>query len=104
MQAFDPTNYAPTWKWWLPPAYSTFGGSVDRLYWWIFVITMITFVVVEGLLVYFCIKYRRNPARKAIYVHGSHKLEVAWTIVPSFILIGIGVFSNSTWAYIKNPG
>ena len=44
----DPSKYAPKWKWWLPPNYSSFGEDVDLLYWWIFYITMITFVVVEG--------------------------------------------------------
>lgn len=102
MQATSALEFAPTWKWWLPPFYSSYGDEVMTLYWWIFWITIVTFVLVEGALVYFCFKYKRDPARKAVYTHGSHKLEVAWTIIPTVILVALGVFSGSTWGKIKN--
>jgi len=92
-----------TWFWWLPPHYSSFGVSIDHLFLWIFWITMVTFVAVEGVLVWFCLKYRKNPLRKAVYTHGSHKLEVAWTIIPTIIFVIIGIASNDAWAWAKNP-
>ncbi len=103
MQDLRPSDFAPTWKWWLPPNYSSFGMDVDELYYWIFWITTITFVLVEGVMVWFCFKYRKDPARKAVYTHGNHKLEVAWTVIPTVILVALGVLSNKTWAKIKNP-
>lgn len=102
MTDIHPEGHAPKWYWWLPPNYSSFGDDVDKLYYWIFWITMVTFVLVEGALVWFCFKYRRNPARQAIYTHGNHKLEVIWTVIPTFILVALGVFSANTWARIKN--
>src|SRR6185295_1510156 len=99
----QPNGFADTWKWWIPPQFSSFGPSIDHLFYWIFGITMVTFVAVELVLVYFCIKYRRNPSRKAVYTHGSHKLEVAWTIIPTIIFVAIGIFSNKAWAWAKNP-
>ncbi len=93
----------PTWYWWIPPHYSSFGSSIDNLFYWIFAITMVTFVAVEAVLVWFCLKYKKNPARKAVYTHGSHKLEVAWTIIPTIIFVIIGVASNDAWAWAKNP-
>jgi len=102
MQDIPPTEFAPTWKWWLPPNYSSYGEEIDTLYYWIFWITMVTFVLVEGALVWFCFKYRRDPARKAIYTHGNHRLEVLWTVIPAVILVALGVLSSSTWAKIKN--
>ena len=103
MQVTNPTHLAPTWKTlWLPPNYSSFGHDIDHLYLWIFWITIVTFFLVEGAMLWFCFKYRRNPARKAVYTHGSHKLEVAWTIIPTIILVALGVSSSSTWAMIKN--
>ncbi len=98
-----PDGFDATWKWWLPPAHSSFGDDVDLLFYWIFWITMVTFVGVEGLMLYFCFKYRRNPARKAIYTKGSHSLEVAWTVIPAVILVALGVASAKTWATTKNP-
>jgi len=96
-------EFGKTWWGWNPPTYSSFGGSIDSLFYWIFGITMVTFIGVEGVLVWFCLKYRKNPARKAIYTHGSHKLEVAWTIIPTIILVIIGIASNKAWAWAKNP-
>jgi cytochrome c oxidase subunit 2 len=93
----------PKWEWWIPPHYSSFGKSIDLLYYWIFVITMVTFIGVEGVLLWFCLKYKRDPNRKTIYAHGSHKLEVAWTLIPTVILAAIGIASNSAWGWAKNP-
>jgi cytochrome c oxidase subunit 2 len=102
MQEIPPVAFDAKWKWWLPPNHSSFGHDVDVLYYWIFWITMITFVLVEGAMIWFCFKYRKNPSRKAVYTHGSHTLEVAWTVIPAVILVALGVFSSSTWAKIKN--
>jgi cytochrome c oxidase subunit 2 len=98
-----PEGFDVTWKWWLPPAHSSFGDDVDLLFYWIFWITMITFVGVELVMLYFCFKYRRNPARKAVYTQGSHSLEVAWTVIPAVILVALGVASAKTWATTKDP-
>ncbi|MSR47599.1 MAG: cytochrome c oxidase subunit II [Planctomycetes bacterium] len=102
MQQVRAEHFDAAWKWWLPPNHSSFGEEIDLMYIWIFWITMVTFVVVEGVMVYFCFKYRRNPARKATYIAGSHKLEVAWTVIPAIILVALGVASTNTWAKIKN--
>lgn len=97
------TDAGPEKWFWYPPVYSSFGHSIDNLFWWIFWITTVTFVAVEGVLVWFCLKYRKNPGRKAVYTHGSHKLEVAWTVIPTIIFVIIGVASNDAWAWAKNP-
>ena len=56
------------------------------------VITLIT-VFVVGLLCYSILRFNRkaNPT-PASFTHNT-RLEVAWTVVPVFILLGIAVFS-----------
>ncbi|MEK9756849.1 MAG: cytochrome c oxidase subunit II [Paracoccaceae bacterium] len=56
------------------------------------VITLIVLFVV-GLLLYAVVRFNRkaNPT-PANFTHNT-KLEVAWTVVPVFILLGIAVFS-----------
>ncbi len=103
MPQVRPPDFGEAWKWWLPPHYSSFGDDIDLMFHWIFWITMVTFVGVELALLYFCFKYKKNPARKATYTHGSHSLEVAWTVIPAVILVGLGVASTKLWATIKNP-
>jgi cytochrome c oxidase subunit 2 len=88
-------------SWILPSGASTFAGDIDFLYYLILVITGIAFVVVEVGLVWFLIKYRAQPNRKATYLHGSTKAEVVWTAVPAVTVIVIGIMSGGVWNHIK---
>lgn len=89
----------PGWgSWWLPPNHSAHGGAIDNLFKLIFWITMITFVVVEIVLVVFCIKYRSRPDRKkAHFTHGNTRLEMAWTLAPAVILAVLALLSKKVW-------
>ena len=86
---------------WLPENISTYGGDIDYLFKLIFWITAIVFLAVQVTLVWFLIKYRAQPGRKAIYTHGNSLLEIGWTIAPSLILVFLAVLSRSTWDKIK---
>jgi cytochrome c oxidase subunit 2 len=89
---------AAEWKYWLPPNYSTHGGSIDLLFVWIFWITTIIFVVVELVLVAFLIKYRdRRDGRRALFTHGNTRLEMAWTLMPAVILIILALATKRVW-------
>ncbi len=89
------------YDWGLPIAASTFAADIDRLYYMILVITGIAFVIVEVAIVWFLIKYRARPGRKAYYTHGSAKAEVIWTAVPAVVVVGLGILSASVWSHIR---
>ena len=60
------------------------------------------FVLVEGLLVAFIVKYRRRKRPRfedGAPIHGATKLEVLWTAIPVVILFLIGAF-----VFIELPG
>src|SRR5258708_5552834 len=73
---------------------STFGvtGEIAKdqlgLLYLIVGIAAFVFVVVEGLLVYIIIKFRRKPTDVGLppQIHGNTRLEVAWTIAPVVLL------------------
>jgi len=88
-------------SWFLPPGNSTFAGDIDFLYYMILAITGIAFIVVEGGLVWFIIKYRRRPGRKAYYTHGNMTAEVVWTAIPAVTVIIIGIMSGGVWTDIR---
>ena len=92
-------------EWWLPPVRSTHGGQIDLLFLWTFWITMIVFVVVEILLVYFLIKYRHSADRsKAHFTHGNTRLEMCWTLAPAVIFIALAVANKGVWENLRfNP-
>jgi cytochrome c oxidase subunit 2 len=87
--------------WWLPQNMCSFGPSVDLLFYVILFVTGFFFFLTEGILVYAMWKYVARPGAKSTYTHGSHKLEVAWTIVPALILLFIAFAQVRAWENIK---
>ena len=88
--------------WLLPPGASTFVGEIDWLYDTILVITGIAFVLTEAALVWFLVKYRGRPGRKAMYHHGNAKAEYIWTGVTALVVVWIGLASSGGWHRIKS--
>ena len=86
---------------WLPENASTYAGQIDLGFWVITVIVGIAFVAVETALVWFLIRYRSRPGRRAEFIHGSTKAEVIWTAVPAVAMVGVGVWSAGLWRDIK---
>src|SRR2546428_7867058 len=87
--------------WWLPLKGSTFAGEIDGLFLAILIITGIAFVIVEVGLLWFVVKYRGRPGRKAYYTHGSTRAEVIWTAIPAVTMVALGLISNHYWVKIK---
>ncbi|MGH7546931.1 MAG: cytochrome c oxidase subunit II [Gemmatimonadales bacterium] len=88
-------------SWWLPPATSTFAGDIDFMFTLILVITGIALVIVETGLIWFVIRYRGRPGRRAFYTHGSTKAEVVWSAIPAVTMVILGIMSNGVWNKIK---
>src|SRR6184192_2071807 len=89
-------------SWWLPLKGSTFAGEIDGLFIAILVITGIAFVIVEAGLIWFVVRYRARPGRKAFYTHGSTRAEVIWTAIPAVTMVALGLVSNHYWVIIKD--
>ena len=77
---------------------STFdaAGPVARsqlnLFYIIFWAAVFVFVVVEGILVYAVIRFRRKPNQEIpAQTHGNTPLEIAWTIAPAIVLAIVAV-------------
>ena len=89
------------WSWMLPEGFSTVSGEIDFLYYVILWITGVVFVGTEALLIYFLVRYRHVEGRKAAFDHGSTRVEVVWTMIPLFIVFGIGIASKGVWDRVK---
>jgi cytochrome c oxidase subunit II len=76
----------------LKPA-GPYAEKIDNLFRPVFWIAVGVFVVVEGLLMYLAVRYRHRKGRRDIppQVHGNQRLEIAWTIVPAIILVGVAI-------------
>lgn len=73
-------------------------GRANERIWFVYnflwVGAAIVFVLVEGLLVYTLIRFRRRPRTvhgRPVPVHGNTTLEIAWTVIPAVVLVAIGI-------------
>lgn len=64
------------------------GVPTQSLYLLTFVIAVIVFALVEGLLIYITLRFRRKPTDPELppQTHGSNTLELLWTIVPTVVV------------------
>jgi cytochrome c oxidase subunit 2 len=65
---------------------------ISQLFWFTLVLATIVFVLVEGLLIYSSLRFRRRaplPIHEPPQIHGNTRLEVMWATVPALILIGL---------------
>jgi cytochrome c oxidase subunit II len=93
---------APYFNIWFPKDISEHGRIIDQLFMFILWLTGIIFIATEGALFYFMWKYdaRTNP-EPAKFSHGSHTLEVVWTILPAVTLLFIAIYQMNAWADAK---
>lgn len=81
----------------LPVAASEHGVWTDQLLDVNWIILLIAFIITNVLLFVFAAKYYHRPDRKAYYYPHNNKWELAWTVVPSVVLIGIIIYGLTIW-------
>ncbi len=86
---------------WLPEGVTTTSPQVDRLFYLVLWITGIAFFLVQAVLLWFLIRYRRRPGVAATYIHGNTTVEIIWTVIPAVILIGLALTSQRVWATVR---
>ena len=89
---------------------STFGtagpvAAKQKLLFDVLIWTMaIVFVLVEGVLLYAIIRFRRRPGQGLPeQVHGNTPLEITWTVIPTILILGLGIWSVITLFELENP-
>jgi cytochrome c oxidase subunit 2 len=85
----------------LIPGTSTITGPIDTLFMIVLVVTGVAFVLVESLLIYSLVRFRRRDGGKATYTHGSRRLELLWTIIPGTMLLWLAIYQYNTWVDAK---
>ena len=69
-----------------------FGELIDGLFNHVFLLTLFVLVLVETILIYVLVRYRRREgAPPPKHVHGHTGLEIAWTLGPAIIVALIAV-------------
>jgi cytochrome c oxidase subunit II len=92
------TNANPVPGFFPPPAATTQGKATAGLYDVVFWITVTIFFIVEGLIVWSVIRYRRRRGDDELpaQTHGHLGLELTWTIVPIILVLFTWVLTMQT--------
>jgi cytochrome c oxidase subunit 2 len=92
-----------------PDAATTQGQATRNLYDIVFLIGIAIFVLVEGLILFAVLRYRRRKGDDELppQIHGNNKLEIIWTAIPIAIVLSLFVLSwqtlNTIDARQENP-
>lgn len=111
---------APENGWWFPgtandrtvyqgpdggEAMSPLGDRIDDLFHMILIVTTVVFVLTQAALGYviWTGARRTDPGvtTRAWFTHGSHNLEVIWSIVPAAVLLYIALYQMDVWAEFR---
>ena len=81
-----------------PVAVTTQGAQIRDLYAIVFLIAVAIFLLVEGLIIWTVVRYRRKPGDTTLppQTHGNNIAEAVWTIVPTLIVIFMFIVSWQT--------
>lgn len=92
---------------WMPNNASAYSGSMDGLFHFLLWISLISLVGIATAMVYFCVKYKAtsraaNEAAESQLDH-SNTLEITWSIIPLFIVIGVFGVGFKQFVDLRSP-
>lgn len=73
----------------MPDAITEEGARIDSLWQVTLAICLVVFFMVTAGIIWAIFRYRRRGPELPEQIHGSDKLEMAWTIIPILILVGL---------------
>jgi cytochrome c oxidase subunit 2 len=83
-----------------PDQASTFASQIDTLYFVLIALAAMFAIPVAVLIIFFAIRYRRGTEANRVWPSIAHyKLEVAWSVIP--LILAMGVFTWATTLYFR---
>jgi cytochrome c oxidase subunit 2 len=86
----------------LPAPATQIASDIISLHNAIMIVCMVIFVAVFGVMFYSIFKHRRSLGHKAATFHESTAVEIAWTVVPFLIVIGMALPATKTVVSMKD--
>ena len=75
----------------LPEPITRIAAEQIWLHWFMMIICLVIFVAVFGVMFYSIWKHRKSVGHKAANFHESTAVEIAWTVIPFLIVIGMAL-------------
>jgi cytochrome c oxidase subunit 2 len=86
----------------LHPPVTKIAEDIQVLHWGLMVVCVVIFVAVFGVMFYSILKHRKSQGHKAANFHESVAVEIAWTVVPLLIVIGMGAAATKSVVAMKD--
>jgi cytochrome c oxidase subunit II len=93
------SKYLPLW----PDRASTIASQVDALYIYLLLVAGVMTALIFIAVAVLAIKYRRRPGREAEQIEGSTILELAWSIIPLFVMLTFFVWGAILFFQERTP-
>jgi cytochrome c oxidase subunit 2 len=81
---------------------TTVGAEVYSLHNWMMIVCLVIFIGVFGVMFYSVFKHRKSLGHKPATFHESTAVEIAWTVVPFLIVIGMALPATKTVVAMKD--
>jgi|SRR5687767_1941431 cytochrome c oxidase subunit 2 len=90
-------------KWWFPEGISQHTPAYDRQFLITILVVGLSFAAAQLALGWAVWKFRDTgkPGDRAVYSHGSNRLEVVWTVITAIVFISLAVMGQSVWASLR---
>ncbi|MBC7502721.1 MAG: cytochrome c oxidase subunit II [Herminiimonas sp.] len=76
--------------------------EIYSLHTWMLIICLVIFLAVFGVMFYSILKHRKSLGHKSASFHESTAVEIAWTVVPFLIVIGMALPATKTVVAMKD--
>lgn len=86
----------------LHPAVTKIAEQQQWLHYVVMGICIVIFVAVFGVMFYSILKHRKSVGHKPANFHESLGVEIAWTVIPFIIVIGMGAMATRTVVAMKD--
>ncbi len=80
---------------------STFVQGVDNAFVFIIAISLFFLIGITAVMIMFIYRYNQKRHPKAVQIEGNTKLEIAWTVIPLILVLGMFYYGYVAWIPMK---
>jgi len=81
---------------------SNVSDKVDSVFMFIFVLSVIFLVGITATMIAFVIRYSRRRHPNPVNIEGNTALEIAWTVIPLVLFLGMFVYGWTNYQYMRS--
>jgi cytochrome c oxidase subunit II len=75
--------------------------GIDQAFWYILGVSVVLLVGITAVMIAFAIIYRRSKHPVSADIRGNWKLEVLWTVIPTFIALSMFAIGWSSYTGLR---